>query len=131
MELEEEDEVQAMNQFKIQFDQRKLEEHIKHKRTLDQEQTRFTKKDELLDFFREKEVMRQQAFKVVQVYNISRLYISNVLHHSLLNVYHHNYYQNSFQNNLQNTFLDWLYTHTTSYLNQLNTLSHSTQHTTH
>lgn len=107
LELEEEDELENMKEYKKEYHQRKDEERERMKSILIKEIEKVKQKNKMVDLYKEKQKLKNRVFYHIQAYNIGKQYLSKLQQNTIQTLLNNGFFPNYLQQELENSYTNW------------------------
>ena len=108
-----------MKEYKKQYCKRKETEKENWKTLLQKEIDRVKQKNKMLDYYRERQKIKNKVFYTLQNHNIASQYLKNLKLHTFDKIFKQGFYPNELKNKLEINFSDWIVEETNKEFNVL------------
>lgn len=119
MEIEREEELENMKEYKISYYKRRETEKENWKMLLQKEIERVKQKNKMLDLFRDRQKLKNKVFYTLQNHNIGSNYLKNLKKNTFNKIFAQGFYPNELKNHLEINFSEWLIEETSKEANAL------------
>lgn len=119
MEIEQEDEMENMKEYKKDYCKRRETEKENWKVLLQKEIDRVKQKNKMLDYYRERQKLKNKVFYTLQNHNIGSNYLKNMRNETLTRLFQQGFYPNDIKSRLEVNYVDWLVEETNKETNNL------------